>query len=377
MPERIDMPALARDASTGSGLLLALLRAAARSSRLAIEACAPDQVRWVIEQGFGPLLHHALGDAAGSLSGPVGEAVRGAELTARVAAGERDDALGAILDQGRDRFQPPTLLKGVSVSTEYYPEPHFRVMRDIDFLVEEPAIPAVEAVLRSLGYRPRSHEPPSFFDTYHHITPFTHEGTGVWIEVHRGLFPPSRPELARDPVFDLGHLASQRRSSLFDGRGVYRLTPELELVYLATHWAHQPRRVGGAIPMLDVVYLLRATRDISWPTILGWLKRSVAAPAVYLLLNYLDREGVIDVPGQVLGELRAAQRRLGNAELAVLHWLIDRYFMEAGRLGGLLTARNFEKVWGGLLSPRSRPGSILWLPWHLLPTRLQRLWDRT
>jgi hypothetical protein len=377
MLERADMPALARDAPTGSGLLPALFRAAARSSRLAIEACAPDQIRWVIEQGFGPLLHHALGDDVGSLSGPVGEALRGSELTARVAAAERGDAFNAILDQGRDRFEPPTLLKGVSVSTEYYPEPHFRVMRDIDFLVEEPAIPAVEAVLRSLGYRPRSHKPPSFFDTYHHITPFTHEGTGVWIEVHRGLFPPSRPELARDPLFNPTSVASQRRPSRFDGRAVYRLTPELELVYLATHWAHQPRRVGGAIPMLDAVYLLRATPDISWPTVLAWLKQSVAAPSVYVLLAYLDRESVVDVPGHVLDELRAAQRRLGTAELAVLHWLIQRYFMEGRRLGGLLTARNFEKVWGGLLSPRSRPGSVVWLPWHLLPARLQRRWTRT
>ena len=46
----------------------------------------------------------------------------------------------------------PTLLKGIDYSHRYYPQGHWRVMRDVDLLIDEQDIDRAKDVLLELGH---------------------------------------------------------------------------------------------------------------------------------------------------------------------------------------------------------------------------------
>jgi hypothetical protein len=355
-------------------LLLRLLQTAARPSTAVPEALDAAEVRWAAETGLGSLLAHLLGDRLVRQPAAIVEAVRGAELWARVTTADRLDAVAALLDRCVDLDDPPTLLKGISVCQEFYPAAHLRPMSDVDILVEEAAIPHVEKGLLALGYRRESPKPPAFYETHHHTMPFAHPDTGVWIEVHRDLFPAEFATLAGDAVFSRSRVRAERRRVEFAGRPVHRLSPELQLLYLSTHWALDLRRLGGLVPILDVVYLLRARPRLDWGTIGSWLARSSAARSVHLLLSYVARHGLGPVPPEILSALAVAPGGLGWTERVVLHRLLDRHLLSA-RHPGRLSVRNARVAWSTLIGPERPEHGWLALPVRLLP-RLRGRWRR-
>src|SRR5262245_52923796 len=173
--------------------LLALLQGIARGhTEVPWDVWTDAQIHWAVETGFGPLLFqllHGLPDAVGSPLWPV---LHSAHITAQLLIREQLEALEELLQACGGRLPPVTLLKGISICRQHYPAPHLRPMRDIDIMVEEAFHPAVESLLVTLGYRQRSRSsyPAAFFATYHHSMPFFHAQRRVWVEVHRGLFPP-------------------------------------------------------------------------------------------------------------------------------------------------------------------------------------------
>jgi hypothetical protein len=62
-------------------------------------------------------------------------------------------------------------------------------------------------------------------------------------------------------VFSRENLAAQSRPSRFQGMEVRRLSLELQLVYLASHWAQDFIRIGGLVALADTIYFVEARRD--------------------------------------------------------------------------------------------------------------------
>lgn len=295
--------------------------------------------------------------------------MQGADLTARIIAGEQGDAMDDIVRVCEPHAPPLTLLKGISMGDQYYPEPHLRLMGDIDILIDEGSIPSVESLLLQSGYLRDSEYLPAFYDTHHHTTPLFHPGRCVWVEIHRGLFPSSSP-VGADTIFGLEHINAELRPSVFRGRRVNRLSDELQVVYLASHWVFGFRRVRGMVGMLDVIRLLTNARSLRWGRILEWLEgSSVAATSLYLLLSYLSRHRLVDIDPQILRALRARQRSFGGVNLRMLHAVIDRYVVSGRPFGHLMSARNFDIVWRNLSSPRRPSHNLLQLLWDLWPSR--------
>jgi hypothetical protein len=261
------------------------------------------------------------------------------------------------------------LLKGISVSEQFYPNPHLRAMRDIDLMVEHDDLPIVESALLSLGYCRRSHNPPEFYETHHHATPLYHPQRNVWIEVHRRLFAETSP-VCSDFVFGADNIKTELRASEFRGRRVQRLSDELQIVYLAAHWASDLTRIGGMTVMLDMIYLFRKNQSVRWDRILEWLEGGAASASVHLLLTYLARSRLVEVPPEVLRELRQLQRSFGRASLAAAHAMIDRYIVNGAEIGHLMNQRNFEIVWNSLLRPCRPSRRLPRLVWNLLPSRV-------
>lgn len=333
--------------------LIVLLAAAARGET-ELQASDFDErvVRWAVDTGFGPLLRRALAHDPAAATSAVWPLLLGADLSARVVTGQNLDAMTEIIDACHGRVPPLVLLKGISVCAQYYPEPHLRPMRDIDILTDGDAIPAVESFLRRLGYHRRTHRPADFYATHHHGCPFLNPRTGVWVEVHRALFP-SRSELAAEAVFAPGTIRRQLRASQFRGRPVSRLSPELQIVYLSCHWAREHRLVGGMVPMADLVFLLKRAPAVRWEEIARTVHGSVAARYLHLLLTYCDKHQLLDIPPEVIASL-VSRHTLGRMALEVVHSLIDHYLADGREFGRVVSKRTFNRLWNVLVLRRPR-----------------------
>ncbi|HXG05476.1 MAG TPA: nucleotidyltransferase family protein [Candidatus Binatia bacterium] len=329
--------------------LLALLRAGLGSEVLRPMApLAEDAVRWAIATGLGPLVMRATGHDPAASTSPAWPLVRAACLTARALTALQMDATSEIIEACRRRAPPLVLLKGISLCEAYYPEPHLRPMRDIDVLVEEPAVPAVEAVLADLGYRQESTRPAAFYEGHHHSSPFVHPDTGIWVDVHRAVVT-SRSELAATRAFRSDNLAAELRASTFRGGAVRRLSDELQIVHVACHWARGLRVVGGMTAMADVICLLGRRRILDWERILGWVEASPASRHLGLLLSYLHRWGLIALPAAIAARLvrsPAAPSRL-TARLGYL--LVDRYVVNGREFGSVISERTFSRLWNWIV----------------------------
>jgi hypothetical protein len=357
--------------------LLTLLRAASQGREdVPLATFDAAAIRWALETGLGPLLFHTTQGDPQATTSPLWPLVHGADLTAQVLTGAQVEAMEDILDACAGRVPPLTLLKGISMGEQYYPQPHLRPMRDLDVLVDGAAVPCVATLLRQLGYCQRSRNSPAFFNTLHHSMPFWHPHRRVWVEIHRGLFPPdSRVHAAQ--VFRPAHLVTQRQPSTFRGRPVYRLSAELQLVYLAAHWGYDPPLVGGMIAMVDLLYLLQRTSPgLHWETISAGVHGTVAATHLYLLLSYLHSYHLLGVAPAILQRLMDAQATVSPMQLRMLHTLIDRYLVDGHARGPVFRLRALRRLgpalfripWNALLLPGSLSRNLL----HVIRLCLQR-----
>lgn len=353
--------------------LVPLLQAARRDrADLTLATFSAAQVRWAVASGLGPWLRRCTAADPSVATSPLWPLVQGADLTARLIVAEQLDAAEEIVDVAARHVAPLTLLKGISLCEPLYPEPHLRTMGDIDILADEEALPALQSLLVELGYRPQSDYPVEFYATHHHIMPMFHPRRRVWVEIHRALLPRNSPA-GSDPLFSAARIAAELQPSLFRGHRVNRLSPELQLVYLASHWAFGLKQERAVVGMLDVVRLLDGAPR--WTRILPWLDGAFAATYVYLLLTYLAQRGLADLEPNVLPELRRRQRSLARANLATLHAVIDRHAVEGRPFDRIVSERTFGIVWEELLSPGKASGNLLRLGWSLLPSR--GWWART
>jgi hypothetical protein len=351
----------------GPRSLLRLLQAARRDrAELTLAAFPPETVRWAVTSGLGPWLRRCTAADPGVAASPLWPLVQSADLTARLLVAEQLDATEEFVDVAARHVAPLTLLKGISLCEQLYPEPHLRTMGDIDILADEAALPTLQALLVELGYRPQSDYPAEFYATHHHIVPMIHPRRRVWVEVHRALLPRNSPA-GLDPVFSAARIAAELQPSLFRGHRVNRLSPELQLVYLASHWAFGLKQERAVVGMLDVVRLLDGAPR--WTRILPLLDGAFAATYVYLLLTYLAQRGLADLEPNVLPELRRRQRSLARANLATLHAVIDRHVVEGRPFDRIVSERTFGIAWQQLLSPGKASGNLLRLGWSLLPSR--------
>jgi Uncharacterised nucleotidyltransferase len=349
--------------------IIRLLRAVAHDrDDVALDQFPERQIGWLLDSGLGPTLRRHLADSPNTRALPAWSLVQGADLAGRMVTADYLDAMEHIVRACAGRIQPPTLLKGISICGQFYPEPHLRPMGDIDVLVAMDDLPTVESALLELGYRRESISPPEFYATHHHTTPFRHPHTGVWVEVHRGLCPSSSP-IASDALFGLESVRSEQQVAEFRGHAVYRLSPELQIVYLAAHWAYNIRPTRGLVTMLDAIYLLKSARAMRWERILSWLDGAAAATPLCLLLTYLDRHELIELPVGLIDEISGRERALGPVSRRVLHAMIDRYLVDGCEMGLLMSDRSFTIFWRNLLRPRHELAKVPLIVWNLAPSR--------
>ncbi|HEY7318594.1 MAG TPA: nucleotidyltransferase family protein [Candidatus Binatia bacterium] len=327
--------------------LLELLRAAAKDHELpSLVSFHERQIKWMMESGLGPLFWFLSREGEKTRESRSWSDLKATYLTTRLISEIQLETLYSILGKCKGRLSPITLLKGSSTGSEFYPQPYLRVMRDLDLLVDPAEQPRLETILLQMGFRQQSSNSHEFYATHHHSMPFYHRENRVWVEVHRGLFPPSNP-LARLPVFGASNISAELRPSSFKGIPVMRLSRELQIVYTASHWALELRREGGLFALLDIIYLLKKIpHPIRWETIFNWVEHSIAGTHLCLVLSYLSENNIVELDGSILAELFSRQKSFGRLNLKIAHSLITRY-VAAGKIP--LAPGKVAALWQSLL----------------------------
>ena len=346
--------------------LLALLRSVSEGRALPpLPSLKDHQVKWIIKAGLGPLFWFASQKDSGTEDSPLFHDLKAADLTTRLINRIQLETLGEILGRCVGLMPPITLLKGSSTGSELYPEPHLRVMRDLDLLVDAEAQPKLESILLEMGFRQQSTNSHDYYATHHHSMPFYHRNTDVWVEVHRGLFP-SGSRVVKLPVFNSRSITAESRPSKLKEIPVMRLSTELQIVYTASHWALELKREGGLFALLDIIYLLKkAQQKIRWDTIFNWVKDSVACAHLYLVLSYLKKNNIIELDSKVLADLFVRQRSFGMLNLRIAHSLITRYLV-VGKTP--ISAWRLGVFWENLLLDQGPARNLLSASKNILPS---------
>lgn len=328
------------------------------------------EIRWLLNIGFGPLLHRVTGGEQSNSRPDWRQSVLSADLTAKVLTRDLTDAMSDIIDVTRNTDAQLTLLKGISICGQHYPAEHLRLMGDIDILVDKQCYFDVEAALLDLGYRRHTHRRTGTWSGHHHGPPLFDPKRKVWVEIHTDLFP-NDSQIKTATVFSQPSVQAERVAYRFHDRDVWRITDELQLVYIASYWprdlSYGFSRIGLATPLPDLVFLLRNSRHaFDWDRVLGWLNHELLAGCLYVVLSYLDKHDLADLPPEVIIEVERRQHMVNRTNLALLHRLINNYVASNKKFNRVITAKNTTIVWDTLLTSRRAWQNIALVPWHLV-----------
>lgn len=329
------------------------------------------QLRHIVDAGLAPLLHHAAHDRLEIIPARWHDVLKGAELTARFVHGALCDSATQVIDVCRDVGAPVTLLKGISVSDQYYPAPHLRPMGDVDLLLSERDCPVVESVLLRKGYTRMANfhvgegEP--------HGAPLLDPQRSVWIEPHTALFH-MNAHVNANSLFAPVNVARRSIASTFHGRPVLRLSDELQLAYIASYWLRDISRnrmhPSFLVPLLDALFLLNASAEsLDWDGLLDSLDNEMAIASLYVLLVQVKQYGFDDHISPVLPRLAAMQRIVGAAELRIMGSLLDACLVDGKQFMGSFGGRHpmiESTIVDTLLTSNLFARKVLALPWNFV-----------
>ena len=289
------------------------------------------QLRWVHDGGLGPLLHSALSAAGAPRLAPAQQAaLQSADLTARVRHGALVATTLEIIEVCQLLGVEVILLKGISVSEQWYPQEHLRPMADIDVLIPAADYAAVEVALMARGHDRLAFEPGQ---GQQHGVPLQHRSRGTVIELHTELFGTDSP-LAAGTLFSAPMAMSWSVPSSYHDQPVRRLSSELQLAYIASSWFNDlaDRQIHPSFiaSMFDAVYLLTARgRQLDWNHLIDRLDNELAAASLLAMLTYLPRFGVERPDAAVRARLASRQKLIGGVQLALIHAALDRHLIAA------------------------------------------------
>ena len=329
------------------------------------------ELEWLLGHGLGPILHSVQPDG-GYRAGPRAAArLRGADLTSRAITQQLLADVRDVLVLLRSEGIRPTVLKGLSYMTRYYPAPHLRIMGDVDLLVREEELPVARRALLEAGFT----QPASPWRPSHHAPPLREERKGLWIELHHALRPAESPEAGDAP---LSAPEAERRTSAFQGVEVDVLGPECELALIAASWCYDLKTRFGVAGMpralIDAVHLLReASRSpFDWDKILVWSRGTYTGGCVAVLLTYLAKHDAYVGPPEVPAEVLTSQPFVAGWTLDAVHALLDRYVIAPGG-GGLATTNTLGNAMDALIAPRRAWRNLLAAPLNVaFPARNPR-----
>lgn len=314
-----------------------------------------EQVRYLYDVGLGPVV--AALDV-GQFDADSHQLLQAADLTARVLFDQSGNAAAAVLEVANRQATPVVLIKGISTAERYYPDPHHRVMGDIDLLVLDGGADELQDALLRSGFKRAGVENGFDFSRHHHLPPLHHAETGFSVEIHKRLF--SHRFFNQEPLFAESQLASQTEPAQFRGLECRRFRSEFELLYTVAHWAVDGGWAQNIVSINDALSLLQSRKhELDWIQICGWLEENAqTADCFAVLFGFLHENGLVGPIRPLESTLRSARARVGRTNLHLLHWLLSRYPLRADWHKRPFGSSEAVGVWQALLESRT-PGKRL------------------
>jgi len=303
--------------NNGRALLKALL-----SSELVPDRpldCSDILASELVNTGLGPVVFDAARRGLLIVSEPALEVWHSSDLTARAIFAKRcrvQQEVEKCLNSIGIRSAP---LKGASIANRY-PQPHWRIMSDIDLLVERHELAEAMAALRCIGYTNAYPDPGENWDTHHHATPLIHPQHRVCVELHHSL---DSSEWFDGPNLKAEEVWKECINDVGSDGLTCRLSRRLELNYFAAHWylhlIENPDTPGLQRALFDVSYLLAdETLSSDW-----FFDDRRLSFATLTLLTVLDRLGVTSIRTNELIALMNEQQ-IDEIALDFVSKLIER-----------------------------------------------------
>jgi hypothetical protein len=209
------------------------------------------------------------------------------------------------------------LLKGAGLASTVYPTFSSRPMEDLDLLVRAEQGEEAWALVRRVGWRwDRREELDGFYREHQHYPPLEdRDGTELKLELHTALFSAGNPFiLPANVLWGMSEPVPAR------GKGVYVLSPHLQVLHLSIHlaWSHMLRSACWRT-CRDLSHLL-GTRRVDWDELVALARGSHSATAVYWTLRLGRRLTGLEVPDGVLARLAPRGARVSAG-------VLERHFL--------------------------------------------------
>lgn len=346
-----------------------MLRAlAGRTPAVHLHSTSTADLEWLIGAGVGPLVLRLVTKNQLDVPAEWHEPLQAVDLVARFEMRKLFRTAEVVIRDLRQLGADVTLLKGLSVATRYYEEPHLRTMGDADLLIPRPAIQEAVQLLRSQGYRLSTFAEPKWWDSHHHAPPLIHPELGVTIELHHGLLPPNAAAVG-DPAFDVSKIEDRVGWGQLGSERVRRLAPECELALLAAAWGNDLSiflgRPALLRPLVDAVLLLSRTREtLDWGRLIGWARGTATGTCLSLLLGVLERYEALPIDGGESERLRR-DAPIGRVAGRMIQHFVDAHVAGGHAFGRVLTQGNTAAMIRTLLAPRPS-----WRRWPAVPFNL-------
>ena len=217
---------------------------------------------------------------------------------------------------------PVVLLKGAAYCAADLPPAGERLFSDIDILVPEARLTAVEQALYRQGWQSTHHDD---YDQYyyrqwmHELPPMQHRRRQTWLDVHHNILPRTA-RVCPDAALLLAAAVD------CPGYPGFRILAPVDMVlHSAAHLFYNSEMDNGLRDLLDLEQLLGhfSTDSMFWSQLLIRADQLKLQQVLYYALHCLDRLLAMPIPVAVLQQVEQAAPPAGQS------WLIDRLFDRA------------------------------------------------
>lgn len=248
------------------------------------------------------------------------------------------------------------LLKGAALAASVYHSFADRPMRDVDILVRPERAEEARAVMIGLGWTADASLPGDrSYATHHHLPPLRDTaGSGMWLEIHRGLAPRGHPFR-----FTEEELWRAARGVEVGRAPVVVMHPLHHAVYLAIHFAWSHLLKTGAWHCFRDLGTLAAARLFDWDDLVGLASEWGASSCCYWTLRLAAKFSDLPVSDSTL-------ERLWPRGPRILNGVLERHF-RTGILrgdGACPSVRLDQLLWSVAMLPR-RNGHAAVRPWSV------------
>lgn len=329
------------------------------------------QTKYLCAAGLGPIAFDVYGEALRNSDPGNFATLQSADLTTRVIYRQLETAKAELLAVLQDVGITPVLLKGISTAIEFYSPPHFRLMADIDILVQQAEIDRTMTTLANLGYRISDAAWQKYYEQgHHHLPAARHPQTGATVEVHTQLLPRSEP-IADEPVFQPDIIDAQKLE--FDVKGIraFRFKPEYQFIYTIAHWAIDGGWAVNLTSINDTIHIIRRyENELNWSVLAGWLATNPNLyPSVAALTTYLEQSDIFAIPSQLRQMLDNSNVKLQPRTMKTLLSYLHEYpFNAHERSFGDYEIARARLVWRHLTRPNTHD---LMIPVAILRARFR------